>query len=168
PARGPADLRAVHAWNGDFVRTSKFGERYEALARGIDRALAFMRACGMTDDDALRTATLYCSHEALALEYDRALTRVAGGRAYGLSGHFLRVGERTRQIDGAHIDFVSRIENPIGVKLGPAATPDDGVALCEKLNPDNIPGRLTLITRMGNHRIRELLPPIVSKVTAAG
>ncbi|HLU45498.1 MAG TPA: 3-deoxy-7-phosphoheptulonate synthase class II [Natronosporangium sp.] len=165
---GMADLHAVHDWNKGFVRESPAGERYEAIAREIDRALAFIKACGMTDDESLRTVTLYCSHEALALEYDRALTRVADGRAYGLSGHFLWVGERTRQIDGAHIDFVSRIANPIGVKLGPTATPDDVVALCEKLNPQNIPGRLTLITRMGNHRIRELLPPIVEKVTAAG
>src|SRR6185369_1343457 len=115
---GLADLHAVHDWNQDFVRTSAFGERYEALAREIDRALAFIRACGLTQDDALRTVDLYCSHEALALEYDRALTRVVGGRAYGLSGHFLWVGERTRELDGAHIDFVSRIANPIGVKLG--------------------------------------------------
>ncbi|HLT09904.1 MAG TPA: 3-deoxy-7-phosphoheptulonate synthase class II [Micromonosporaceae bacterium] len=165
---GLADLHAVHDWNRDFVRTSKFGERYEALAREIDRALAFIRACGMTDDEALRTVTLYCSHEALALEYDRALTRVVGGRAYCLSGHFLWVGERTRQLDGAHIDFVSRLVNPIGVKLSDAATPEIALELCEKLNPDNIPGRLTLVARMGSSRVRDVLPPIVEKVTAAG
>src|SRR5690606_455681 len=165
---GLADLHAVHDWNRDFVRTSKFGERYEALAREIERALAFIRACGMTDDEALRTVTLYCSHEALALEYDRALTRVVGGRAYCLSGHFLWVGERTRQLDGAHIDFVSRLVNPIGVKLSDAATPEIALELCEKLNPDNIPGRLTLVARMGSSRVRDVLPPIVEKVTAAG
>ncbi len=129
---GLADLHAVHDWNRDFVRTSPFGERYEAIAREIDRALAFIQACGMTDDEALRTVTLYCSHEALALEYDRALTRVVGGRAYGLSGHFLWIGERTRQIDGAHIDFISRIANPIGVKLGPSTTPENAIELCER------------------------------------
>jgi 3-deoxy-7-phosphoheptulonate synthase len=165
---GLADLHAVHDWNTGFVKNSPAGERYEAIAREIDRALAFIRACGMTDDDALRTVTLYCSHEALALEYDRALTRVSGGRAYGLSGHFLWIGERTRQIDGAHLDFISRIANPIGVKLGPTTTPDEAIELCEKLNPDNVPGRLTLISRMGNHLVRDTLPPIVEKVTAAG
>jgi 3-deoxy-7-phosphoheptulonate synthase len=165
---GLADLHAVHDWNKGFVRDSPAGERYEAIAREIDRALAFIEACGMTDDESLRAVTLYCSHEALALEYDRALTRVAGARAYGLSGHFLWVGERTRQIDGAHVDFVSRIANPIGVKLGPTATPEQASELCEKLNPDNVPGRLTLVTRMGNQRVREVLPPILEKVTAAG
>jgi 3-deoxy-7-phosphoheptulonate synthase len=165
---GLADLHAVHDWNKDFVRNSPAGERYEAIAREIDRAMAFIRACGLTDDEALRSVTLYCSHEALALEYERALTRVSNGRAYGLSGHFLWVGERTRQIDGAHIDFVSRIANPIGVKIGPSTTPDQALELCEKLNPDNVPGRLTLVSRMGNHKVRDVLPPIVEKVTAAG
>jgi 3-deoxy-7-phosphoheptulonate synthase len=165
---GLADLHAVHDWNKDFVRRSAAGERYEAIAREIDRALAFIQACGMQDEEALRTVTLYCSHEALALEYDRALTRVAGGRAYGLSGHFLWVGERTRQIDGAHIDFVSRIANPIGVKLGPTTSPEQAIELCEKLNPENVPGRLTLVARMGNHKVRDALPPIVEKVHASG
>ncbi|GLI01369.1 class II 3-deoxy-7-phosphoheptulonate synthase [Phytohabitans aurantiacus] len=165
---GLADLHAVHDWNKDFVRRSAAGERYEAIAREIDRALAFIQACGMQDEEALRTVTLYCSHEALALEYDRALTRVAGGRAYGLSGHFLWVGERTRQIDGAHIDFISRIANPIGVKLGPTTTPEQAIELCEKLNPENVPGRLTLVARMGNHKVRDSLPPIVEKVHASG
>jgi 3-deoxy-7-phosphoheptulonate synthase len=165
---GMADLHAVHDWNKDFVRISAAGERYEAIAREIDRALAFIRACGMTEDEALRTVTLYCSHEALALEYDRALTRVAGGRAYGLSAHFLWVGERTRQLDGAHIDFVSRLANPVGVKLGPGTSPETAIELCERLNPENVPGRLTLISRMGNQKVRDALPPIVEKVNAAG
>jgi 3-deoxy-7-phosphoheptulonate synthase len=165
---GLADLHAVHTWNKGFVRDSPAGERYEAIAREIDRALAFIRACGMTDDEALRTVTLYCSHEALALEYDRALTRVAGDKAYGLSGHFLWIGERTRRIDGAHVDFLSRIANPIGVKLGPTTTPEQAIELCEKLNPDNVPGRLTLVARMGNHKVRDALPPIVEKVTSTG
>lgn len=165
---GLADLHAVHDWNKGFVRESPAGERYEAIAREIDRALAFMAACGMTENEALRTVTLYCSHEALALEYDRALTRIADGRAYGLSGHFLWVGDRTRQLDGAHIDFASRIANPIGVKLGPTTTPDLAVALCEKLNPDNVPGRLTLVSRMGNHKVRDVLPPIIEGVHSAG
>ncbi|WP_305786253.1 class II 3-deoxy-7-phosphoheptulonate synthase [Symbioplanes lichenis] len=165
---GLADLASLHTWNKDFVRSSPAGERYEAVAREIDRALDFIRACGMTDDEALRTVSLYCSHEALALEYDRALTRVSDGRAYGLSGHFLWVGERTRQLDHAHIDFISRIANPIGVKLGPGTSPETAIELCEKLNPENIPGRLTLISRMGNGKVRDALPPIVEKVTATG
>jgi len=167
-AGGLADLHMVHDWNRGFVRKSPAGERYEAIAREIDRALAFIRACGMTDEEALRTVTLYCSHESLTLEYERALTRISDGKAYCLSGHFLWVGERTRQIDGAHVDFASRIANPIGVKIGPTATPDQVLELCEKLNPDNVPGRLTLISRMGNQKVREVLPPIVEKVTAAG
>jgi 3-deoxy-7-phosphoheptulonate synthase len=165
---GLADLHAVHHWNKGFVRTSRAGQRYEAIAKEIDRALGFIRACGMTDDQALRSVTLYCSHEALALEYERALTRVAGGRPYGLSGHFLWIGERTRQIDGAHVDLLSRLSNPIGVKLGPTTTPDQAIELCERLNPDHVPGRLMLISRMGNHRVRDVLPPIIEKVTAAG
>jgi 3-deoxy-7-phosphoheptulonate synthase len=165
---GMADLHAVHDWNKGFVTTSRAGERYEALAAEIDRALAFIRACGMTDDEALRTVTLYCSHEALALEYDRALTRLAGNRAFGLSAHYLWIGERTRRLDGAHVDFMSRIANPIGVKLGPDSTPEIAIELCEKLNPDNVPGRLTLVSRMGNQRVRDVLPPIVEKATAAG
>jgi 3-deoxy-7-phosphoheptulonate synthase len=165
---GMADLHAIHDWNKGFVKSSPAGERYEAIAREIDRALAFIRACGMTDDEALRTVTVYCSHEALALEYDRALTRVVAGQPYGLSAHYLWIGERTRQIDGAHVDFMSRIANPIGVKLGPGTTPEQASELCEKLNPDNVPGRLTLVSRMGNHKVRDALPPIVEKVTAAG
>ncbi len=165
---GMADLHAVHDWNKGFVRDSPAGERYEAIAREIDRALAFIEACGMTDDEALRSVTLYCSHEALALEYDRALTRIADSTAYGLSGHFLWVGERTRQLDGAHVDFLSRLANPVGVKIGPTVTPQQALELCEKLNPDNVPGRLTLVSRMGNHQVRDVLPPVVEKVHAAG
>jgi len=165
---GMADLHAVHDWNRDFVRTSAFGERYEAIAREIDRALAFIRACGMNDDEALRTVTLYASHEALALEYDRALTRMAGGRAYGLSAHLLWVGNRTRQMDGAHLDFVSRIANPIGVKIDHRTPLSELLELCEKLNPDNIPGRLTLTCRMGNQYVRDALPRIVETVRDGG
>ncbi|MDG4810837.1 3-deoxy-7-phosphoheptulonate synthase class II [Micromonospora sp. WMMD1120] len=165
---GLADLHGLHSWNQDFVKASKAGKRYEAIAREIDRTLEFIRACGMTDGDEFRTVNLYCSHEALALEYDRAQTRVSGGRAYGLSAHFLWAGERTRQLDHAHIDYLSRIANPIGVKLGPDASPETAIQLCEKLNPDNVPGRLTLISRMGNGRVREALPPIVEKVHATG
>ena len=164
---GMADLHAVHDWNKGFVRTSAAGQRYEAIAREIDRAIGFMQACGV-DDSALRTAMLFCSHEALALEYERPLTRIVGERAYGLSGHFLWIGERTKQLDGAHVDYMSRIANPIGVKLGPTTTPEYAIELCERLNPGNVPGRLTLISRMGNDKVRDVLPSIVEKVTAAG
>ncbi|MCW2568238.1 MAG: aroF [Mycobacterium sp.] len=164
---GIADLHAVHEWNNDFVRRSPAGERYEAIAREIDRALAFMQACGI-DDSALRTVDLYSSHEALILDYERALTREHEGRAYDLSAHMVWVGERTRQLDGAHIEYVSRIANPIGVKIGPGTTPDAALELVERLDPDGVPGRLTLISRMGNGRVREVLPSIVEKVTAGG
>jgi 3-deoxy-7-phosphoheptulonate synthase len=168
---GLADLHAVHDWNNDFVRNSPAGERYENIAREIDRALAFMQACGI-EDAALRSTDLYCSHEALILEYERALTRrdpdSADNRAYDLSAHMVWVGERTRQMDGAHIDFVSRIANPIGVKLGPTTTPEFAAELVERLDPDRVPGRLTLISRMGNGKVRDVLPAIVEKVTATG
>ncbi|MGW4464324.1 class II 3-deoxy-7-phosphoheptulonate synthase [Micromonospora sp. NPDC004704] len=165
---GLADLHSVHEWNKTFVRHSPAGQRYEAIAREIDRAMAFVRACGIGSDRTLRTTTLYASHETLALEYDRALTRIVGTTAYALSGHMLWVGERTKQLDGAHVDFVSRIANPIGVKISAANSPEQVVALCERLNPDNRPGRLTLVARMSNHHVRDALPPIVQAVTAAG
>ncbi|NUT33212.1 MAG: 3-deoxy-7-phosphoheptulonate synthase class II [Hamadaea sp.] len=165
---GLADLHAVHDWNRDFVRTSAFGERYEAIAREIDRALAFINACGMTDEEALRTVTLYASHEALALEYDRALTRLSDGKAYGLSGHLLWIGNRTRQLDSAHLDFAARIANPVGVKIDHKIPLSELLELCEKLNPQNIPGRLTLTCRMGNQYVRDHLPRIVETVRDAG
>ncbi|HEU5267100.1 MAG TPA: 3-deoxy-7-phosphoheptulonate synthase class II [Jatrophihabitans sp.] len=164
---GLAALDRVHAWNTAFARSTETGARYEKLAGEIDRAVRFMRACGVSDV-ALEGVELYASHEALILEYERALTRVDDGRAYDLSGHFVWVGERTRQMDGAHLDFVSRIANPIGVKLGPSTTPEYAAELVERLDPANEPGRLTLISRMSNARVRDLLPPIVEKVTSTG
>ena len=146
---GLASLDRVHAWNTAFARTTETGSRYDKLAAEIDRAVRFMRACGV-HDAALEGVELYASHEALILEYERALTRIEDGRAYDLSGHFVWVGERTRQMDGAHLDFVSRIANPIGVKLGPTTTPEFAAELVERLDPDNTPGRLTLISRMSN------------------
>lgn len=166
---GYADLRQVHAWNTDFVRDSSAGERYDRLAGDIDRALAFMRAIG-SDPEELHRVEFYAAHEALLLDYERALTRIDSrtGLPYDVSGHFVWVGERTRQIDGAHIDFAATVRNPIGVKLGPTTTPDDAVALIEKLDPDAEPGRLTLITRMGAGKVRDVLPALVEKVTATG
>jgi len=166
---GYADLRQVHAWNQDFVAASPAGQRYERLAGEIDRALAFMKACG-ADPEEFHGVEFYSSHEALLLEYERALTRIdsRSGLPYDVSAHFVWIGERTRQLDGAHVEFASRIRNPIGVKLGPTTTPDDALALIERLNPEGEPGRLTFITRMGAGRIREVLPPLVEKVTQSG
>ncbi|MGI8761162.1 MAG: class II 3-deoxy-7-phosphoheptulonate synthase [Jatrophihabitantaceae bacterium] len=164
---GLASLDRVHAWNTAFARTTETGYRYEKLAAEIDRAVRFMRACGV-HDVALESVELYASHEALILEYERALTRVEEGCAYDLSAHFVWVGERTRQMDGAHLDFVSRIANPIGVKLGPGTTPEYAAELVERLDPDYVPGRLTLISRMSNTRVRDVLPAIVEKVSSTG
>ncbi|RCG33236.1 3-deoxy-7-phosphoheptulonate synthase class II [Sphaerisporangium album] len=166
---GYADLRQVHAWNQDFVAESPAGRRYEQLAREIDQALAFMHAC-RADPEEFHTVEFYSSHEALILDYDRALTRVDSrtGLPYDVSAHMVWIGERTRQLDGAHVEFFSRIRNPIGVKLGPSTTPEDALALIERLNPANEPGRLTFIARMGASRVRDALPPLVEKVQANG
>ena len=166
---GYADLRQVHAWNQDFVRDSVAGQRYEAMAAELDRALSFMHAIG-ADPEELQRVEFYAAHEALSIDYERALTRIDSrtGLPYDVSGHFLWIGERTRQLDGAHVHFASTIHNPIGVKVGPTASPDDVVQMCEMLNPDRIPGRLTLITRMGSTKVRDALPSIVQKVDASG
>jgi 3-deoxy-7-phosphoheptulonate synthase len=169
---GFADLHAVHEWNRDFVRRSAAGQRYEAMALDIDRALKFMKACGidMAASYALHTVSMYTSHEALLLDYERALTRTedATGRIFDLSAHTVWIGERTRDIDGAHVEFLSHVRNPIGVKLGPSATPDDAIALAERLDPDRTPGRLTFVTRFGAGRVEDGLPPLVEKVRAGG
>jgi 3-deoxy-7-phosphoheptulonate synthase len=164
---GLASLDRVHAWNTTFARSTETGTRYERLASEIDRAVRFMRACGV-HDAALEGVELYAGHEALILEYERALTRIEDGRAYDLSGHFVWVGERTRQLDGAHLEYASRIANPIGVKLGPSTTPEVAAELVERLDPHGVPGRLTLISRMSNALVRDRLPPIVEKVESTG
>ena len=166
---GLADLRQVHAWNQGFVRGNGAHQRYEAMARDIDRALDFMHACGV-DPDEFRTVDLYSSHEALLLDYERALTRIDSrtGLPYDVSGHLLWVGERTRALDGAHVEFAASIRNPLAVKLGPTTTPEEALALVERLNPDSEPGRLTFVSRMGAGRVRDALPPLVDKVTASG
>jgi len=166
---GYADLRQVHAWNQDFVVTSPAGQRYERLAGEIDRAIAFMHACG-ADPEEFRAVEFYSSHEALLLDYERALTRIdpASGLAYDLSAHLLWIGERTRAAGGAHVEFARQIRNPVAVKVGPAATAGDVLALIAALDPDREPGRLTLITRMGAGRVRQALPPLVEAVVASG
>ncbi|GAA1251659.1 3-deoxy-7-phosphoheptulonate synthase class II [Kitasatospora nipponensis] len=166
---GYADLRQVHAWNQDFVRNSPAGQRYERLAKEIDNALSFMQACGVAPEE-FKTVEFFSSHEALVLDYETALTRVDSrtGDLYDVSGHMVWIGERTRQLDGAHIEFASRIRNPIGVKLGPTTTVDEALTLIERLDPEREPGRLTFITRMGAGKVRDHLPTLVEKVTASG
>jgi 3-deoxy-7-phosphoheptulonate synthase len=166
---GYAHLQQVHAWNTDFVRSSPVGQKYERLAGEIDRALTFMHVIG-SDPEEFHTVDFHSSHEGLILEYEHAMTRIDSrtGLPYDVSGHFLWIGERTRQIDGAHVELMSRVRNPIGVKLGPTATADEAVALADKLDPDREPGRLTFITRMGASRVRDVLPTLVEKVIASG
>ncbi len=172
---GMASLHLVHEWNREFVRTSAAGARYEALAGEIDRGLRFMSACGVNDRN-LDTAEIFASHEALVLDYERAMLRLADSlespgaeaKLYDLSAHYVWIGERTRQLDGAHIAFAEVIANPIGVKIGPSTSPELAVEYVERLDPHNKPGRLTLVSRMGNGKIRDVLPPIIEKVQASG
>jgi 3-deoxy-7-phosphoheptulonate synthase len=166
---GLADLREVHSWNQGFVASSSAHQRYEVMARDIDRALAFMEACGV-DPEEFRTVDLYSSHEALLLDYERALTRTDSrtGLPYDVSAHLIWVGERTRALDGAHVELAASVRNPVAVKLGPRTTPEEALDLVARLNPDNEPGRLTFVSRMGCDRVREALPMLVDKVTASG
>ena len=166
---GYADLHQAHAWNKEFVAESPAGRRYEQLAGEIDRALAFMSACGI-DPAALHGVDFFASHEGLLLDYERALTRVDSrtGHLYDVSAHLVWIGERTRQLDGAHVEFCRQIRNPIAVKLGPEATPEETLDLIERLNPDAEPGRLTFITRLGAERVRDVLPALVEAVEDRG
>jgi 3-deoxy-7-phosphoheptulonate synthase len=166
---GFADLRQVHEWNKGFIRNSSIGERYEEMANEIGRALSFMTSAGV-DPEAFKTVDFFSSHEALIMEYEKALTRIDSrtGLPYDVSAHFVWIGERTRQLDGAHVDFASKIRNPIGVKLGPKSNLADVLALINKLDPEREPGRLTFITRMGAGKIREALPALVDGVTKSG
>ncbi|MBV8957891.1 MAG: 3-deoxy-7-phosphoheptulonate synthase, partial [Actinobacteria bacterium] len=165
-------LSQVHVWNQQFVSTSAEGRRYEAIAAEIDRAMRFMKACGidLEKEAHLHQVDFYTSHEALLLGYEEALTRRDSltGDWYDCSAHLVWIGERTRQLDGAHVEFMAGIKNPIAVKLGPTTTPEEALALCERLNPESKPGRLTLVTRMGAGTVADKLPPIVSAVESAG
>jgi len=169
---GYADLNQVHTWNQEFVASSTEGRRYERMADEIERALRFMQACGIdsTTHPNLHQVDFYTSHEALVLGYEEALTRqdsLTGGW-YDCSAHMIWIGERTRQLDGAHVEFFSGVENPVGCKLGSGVTPDEVLALCERLNPERVPGRLTLITRMGAAKVEAALPPLLAAVRDAG
>lgn len=158
---GFADLRMVHSWNRGFAQNPA-NRRYEGLAKEIDRAVRFMEAAG-ADFDELKRVDFFAAHEGLLMDYERAMTRIDSrtGLPYDTSGHFIWVGERTRDIDGAHIDFFSRVQNPVGVKLGPSTTPADMEALADTLDPERTPGRLTFITRMGAEKIRDVLPGLL-------
>jgi 3-deoxy-7-phosphoheptulonate synthase len=169
---GFADLSRVHAWNQEFVAASPEGRRYERLAGDIDRALSFMRACGveLSTSAHMHQVDVWTSHEALLLDYEEALTRQDSltDDWYDCSAHMLWIGERSRQLDGAHVAFLAGVHNPIGLKVGPKALPEEIVALCERLDPDRTPGRLTLIPRMGAERVGEALPPLIHAVRDAG
>ncbi|MHB1137996.1 MAG: class II 3-deoxy-7-phosphoheptulonate synthase [Microthrixaceae bacterium] len=169
---GFADLSRVHAWNQEFVASSPEGRRYEQLAQEIDRALRFMEACGLDHDvvPALHDVDVWTSHEALLLGYEEALTRQDSltGDWYDCSAHMVWIGERTRELDGAHVEFFRGISNPIGCKVGPTVTADEVLELCNTLNPDRVPGRLTLISRMGAETITDGLRPLLKAVKDAG
>ncbi|MDO8899388.1 MAG: 3-deoxy-7-phosphoheptulonate synthase, partial [Bacteroidales bacterium] len=158
-------LRMVHSWNRGFA-ANPANQRYEGLAREIDRAVKFMEAAG-ADFDELKRVEFYSSHEGLLMEYERPMTRIDSrtGTPYNTSAHFLWIGERTRELDGAHVDFFKRVRNPIGVKLGPSTTADDMERLIDVLDPEREPGRLTFITRMGAGKIRDALPPLLESIT---
>jgi 3-deoxy-7-phosphoheptulonate synthase len=161
---GFADLRQVHSWNKGFA-TNPANQRYEGLAKEIDRAVKFMEAAG-ADFDELRRVEFYTSHEGLLMDYERPMTRIdsRNGTPVNTSAHFLWIGERTRNLDDAHVDYFSRIRNPIGVKLGPTTSADDMERLIDKLDPDREPGRLTFITRMGAGKVRDALPPLLEAI----
>jgi 3-deoxy-7-phosphoheptulonate synthase len=168
---GFADLSQVHHWNQQFVADSPGGRDYEALAGEIDRALRFMRACGVElSGVALHQVDFWTSHEALILGYEESMTRRDSltGDWYDTSAHLVWVGERTRQVDGAHVEYLSGLSNPVAAKIGPAASPAEVVELCERLDPDRDPGRLTLITRMGAGNVESRLPALLEAVADAG
>jgi 3-deoxy-7-phosphoheptulonate synthase len=164
---GFADLSQVHAWTQEFVAASPEGERYEQIAAEIDRALAFMAACGVDlHDAALHQVDVWTCHEGLLLDYEEALTRKDSltGDWYDCSAHMLWIGERTRDPGGAHVEFFRGVNNPLGVKLGPTTTPEQALELCELLNPERVPGRLTFITRMGADQVEQTLRPLLAAV----
>jgi 3-deoxy-7-phosphoheptulonate synthase len=161
---GFADLRQVHSWNRGFA-SNPANHRYEKLASEIDKAIRFMLAAG-ADFDELKRVEFYSSHEGLLMDYERPMTRIdsRNGTPVNTSAHFVWIGERTRALDGAHVDYFSRIRNPIGVKLGPSTTADDMEKLIDKLDPDREPGRLTFVSRMGAGKIRDALPPLLEAI----
>ena len=166
---GFADLRQLHAWNASFVKDSHVEDNYERIADEIQRALGFMTACGV-DADTMRTVDFYASHEALLLDYEYAMTRIdsRSSRPYDTSGHMVWIGERTRQPDGAQVELLSHVHNPLGIKLGPTATAAEALTIADRLDPGRVPGRITFITRMGADKVRDRLPALVEGVVASG
>lgn len=167
---GFADLHQVHQWNLDFIANSALAEKYSQLAGRIDETLAFMRACGMDSSPQVRETSFFTAHEALLLNYEQAFVRQDSltGRSYDCSAHMLWIGDRTRQLDGAHVEFLRGVENPIGVKVGPSMDTDELIRLIDILNPDNDPGRLNLIVRMGADKVEAHFPRLLRKVQAEG
>ncbi|WP_343559974.1 class II 3-deoxy-7-phosphoheptulonate synthase [Kiloniella sp. b19] len=169
---GFADLNKLHRWNLEFVDGSPQGEQYAELCERISEALSFMQACGLSAERSsqLRETDFYTSHEALLLNYEEAMTRQDSltGKWYDTSAHMLWIGDRTRKLDEAHVEYMRGIHNPIGLKCGPTTEPDDLIRLIEALNPNNEAGRLVLIARMGHDKVQEFLPPLVRKVKKAG
>ncbi|MCX2717643.1 3-deoxy-7-phosphoheptulonate synthase class II [Helicobacter sp. MIT 21-1697] len=169
---GFADLNQVHKWNLSFVKNNTFGQKYEELASRITQALDFMKACGIDSEHSptLRETEFYTSHEALVLHYEEQLCRQDSltGDWYDCSAHMLWIGERTRGLDEAHIEFLRGVKNPVGVKIGPNATKDDIMGICDKLNPLNQSGRLNLIVRMGADKIKSNFPQLLDSINAEG
>lgn len=166
---GTADLRRLHEWNREFVHNSPAGARYEALAREIESGLRFMDACGV-DDPGLRSANIFASHEALLVDYERAMLRLDENQEeiWDISAHQLWIGERTRGLEDFHVNFAAMISNPVGIKIGPTITPEEAVAYVKKLDPNNEPGRLTIVARMGHDKVRTVLPGIIQAVEETG
>ncbi len=169
---GYADLHRVHGWNMGFVAGTALGERYQELADRISESLEFMAACGITPDavQEMRQTDFYTCHEALLLGYEQAMTRIdsTSGDWYDTSAHMLWIGDRTRQLDGAHVEYMRGICNPIGLKAGPSTETDDLIRLCDRLNPKNEAGRLTIIARMGADLVYEKLPPLIRAIEREG
>lgn len=170
-AGGMADLQQVHSWNLEFIANSPQSERYESLSNHIDEALAFMKACGLSASNTqqLRETSFFTSHEALLLPYEEALTRQdQAGKWYDCAAHMLWIGDRTRQLDGAHVEFCRGINNPIGLKAGPTTDPEDLLKLIDAINPENEAGRLNIIVRMGANKVADHLPELLKVVKAEG
>ncbi len=169
---GMADLHRVHQWNLDFTAKDEVSKKYELLSREIDASLRFMRACGITSktNRSLRETDFYTSHEALLLPYEEAFTRQdsLSGEWFDTSAHMLWIGDRTRDADGAHVEYLSGVQNPVGVKAGPSMDPDDLIRLCDKLNPNNEEGRLNIIVRMGANKVADGMPKLIRAVQKEG
>jgi 3-deoxy-7-phosphoheptulonate synthase len=169
---GLADLHQVSKWNLDFAHKSEVGEKYEALAEDIEKSLQFMEACGVTSKTyrTLRETDFYTSHEALLLPYEEAFTRQDSitGEWYNVAAHMVWIGDRTRQLDGAHVEYMKGIKNPIGIKAGPTMDPDDLVRLAQAVNPENEAGRLNIIVRMGANKVGEHMPALIRAVEKEG